>query len=163
MRQPLARYSAPVSFVHTLSLADFITTIVGFEVFGTHTYSLPTVCANGGTPTYDGDPFYPTLIGCTLNGVPQSLTGGGCNNVASQPVLNADFTANALYNASPLVCVIAETYSSLSQASSGAEVSRVVGGIHTPAAVTQALSFGNSVGSAIYDHFITDWPPSSSP
>jgi hypothetical protein len=144
-------------------LADFITTIVGFEVFGTHTYSLPTVCANGGTPTYDGDPFYPTLIGCTLNGVPQSLTGGGCNNVASQPVLNADFTANPLYNASPLVCVIAETYSSLSQASSGAEVSRVVGGIHTPVAVTQALSFGNSVGSAIYDHFITDWPPSSSP
>jgi hypothetical protein len=36
-------------------------------------------------------------------------------------VLNADFTANALYNASPLVCVSAETYTSLSQASSGAE------------------------------------------
>jgi len=36
MRQPLARYRAPVSFVHALSLADFITTIVGFEVFGTH-------------------------------------------------------------------------------------------------------------------------------
>ena len=36
MRQSLARYSAPVSFVHAPSLADFITTIVGFEVFGTH-------------------------------------------------------------------------------------------------------------------------------
>jgi hypothetical protein len=120
------------------------------------TYSLPTGCANGATPTYDGDM---ALIGCTLNGVPQSVTGGGalgCNNVASQPVLNADFTANPLYNASPLICVIAETYTSLSQASAGAEVSRVVGGIHTPAAVTQALSFGNSVASAIYDHFITD-------
>jgi AraC family transcriptional regulator len=38
MRQSLARYSATVSFVHAPSLADFITTIVGFEVFGTHTY-----------------------------------------------------------------------------------------------------------------------------
>jgi hypothetical protein len=36
MRQSLARYSATVSFVHALSLADFITTIVGFEAFGTH-------------------------------------------------------------------------------------------------------------------------------
>src|SRR6266436_8459116 len=36
MRQSLARYSATVSFVHAPSLADFITTIVGFEVFGTH-------------------------------------------------------------------------------------------------------------------------------
>src|SRR6516164_9909301 len=41
MRQPPARYSAPVSFVHALSLADFITTIVGFEVFGTHRRRLP--------------------------------------------------------------------------------------------------------------------------
>jgi hypothetical protein len=36
MHQSLARYSAPVSFVHALSLADFITIIVGFKVFGTH-------------------------------------------------------------------------------------------------------------------------------
>src|ERR1700751_4473811 len=36
MRQSLARYSATVSFVHAPSLADFITTIVGFEVFGMH-------------------------------------------------------------------------------------------------------------------------------
>src|SRR6266851_7766320 len=36
MRQSLARYSAPVSFVHAPSLADFITTIVGFKVFDTH-------------------------------------------------------------------------------------------------------------------------------
>src|ERR1017187_8632093 len=37
MRQSLVRCSAPVSFVHSPSLADFITTIVGFKVFGTHT------------------------------------------------------------------------------------------------------------------------------
>src|SRR5713226_4254247 len=37
MHQSLARYSAPVSLVHAPSWADFITTMVGFKVFGTHT------------------------------------------------------------------------------------------------------------------------------
>jgi hypothetical protein len=37
MHQSLARYSAPVSSVHAPSWADFITTMVGFRVFGTHT------------------------------------------------------------------------------------------------------------------------------
>jgi len=116
------------------------------------TYALPTVCPNGGTATYDGDPVSPALIGCTLNGVAQSVTGVGCNNAGSQPVLNPDYTANPLYNASPLICVIAESFSSLSQASGGylgAEFSRVVGGIHTPAAVVQALALGNAIGSYI--------------
>jgi hypothetical protein len=36
MRPSLARYSAPVSFVHAPSLADFITIIVGFK-FSVHT------------------------------------------------------------------------------------------------------------------------------
>jgi hypothetical protein len=116
------------------------------------THSMPTVCANGATATYDGDPFYPTLIGCTLNGVAQSVTGGGCNNAGSQPVLNPGYMANPLYNGSPLICVIAETFPSLSQASGGflgAEFSRVVGGIHTPSAVTQALALGNAIGPYI--------------
>jgi len=39
MHQSLARYSAPVSLVHAPSWADFITTMVGFKVFGTHTGS----------------------------------------------------------------------------------------------------------------------------
>jgi transposase InsO family protein len=38
MHRSLARYSAPVSFVQAPSWADFITTMVGFEVFGTHTW-----------------------------------------------------------------------------------------------------------------------------
>jgi hypothetical protein len=58
------------------------------------TYAMPTVCANGGTATYDGDPFSPTLIGCALNGVAQSVTGGGCNNTGSQPVLIGDEITN---------------------------------------------------------------------
>src|ERR1700733_11513535 len=36
MHRSLARYSAPVSFVQAPSWADFITTMVGFKVFGTH-------------------------------------------------------------------------------------------------------------------------------
>src|ERR1700752_5342806 len=40
MGQSLARHSATASFVHAPSLADFITTIVGFEVFGTHSHLL---------------------------------------------------------------------------------------------------------------------------
>src|SRR6202051_2207234 len=36
MHRSLARYSAPVSFVQAPSWADFTTTMVGFEVFGTH-------------------------------------------------------------------------------------------------------------------------------
>jgi hypothetical protein len=118
------------------------------------TYSMPTVCANGGTATYDGDPFRPTLVGCTLNGAAQSVTGGGCNNGESQPVLNPAYTVNPLYNASPLICVIAETYSSLSQAAHAAELSRVVGGIHTPGAVMHGLALGNLVGIIVYSYML---------
>ena len=40
--QSLARYSAPVSFVHAPSVADFITTMVEFKVFGTHRGAKPS-------------------------------------------------------------------------------------------------------------------------
>jgi hypothetical protein len=92
------------------------------------------------------------VTGCTLNGIPQTVIGGGCNNAGLVSVLNSDYTANPAYNRSPLICPIAETYTSLSQASGGflgAEFSRVVGGIHTPAAVVQALALGNAIGSFI--------------
>jgi hypothetical protein len=104
-------------------------------------------CANGATPTHDVDG---NVNGCTLNGVAQSVIGGDCNNAGSEPVLNADYTANPLYNGSPLICPIAETFTSLSQASAGflgAEFSRVVGGIHTPAAVVDAVALGNNIGA----------------
>jgi hypothetical protein len=80
------------------------------------------------------------------------VIGGDCNNAGSQPVLNPDYTANPLYNNSPLICPIAETYTSLSQAAGGylgAEFSRVVGGIHTPAAVEQGLALGRAIGASI--------------
>jgi len=113
-------------------------------------YSIASAgCASGGTLTYDRGG---NVIGCTLNGVAQSLVGGGCNNAGSEAALNAHYTANSAYNDSPLICSIAETYSSFSQASGGylgAEFSRVVGGIHTPAAVEEALALGNRIGGGI--------------
>src|SRR5205085_7250902 len=90
-------------------------------------------------------------IAGTLGGMTYPIPTG-CNNAGSQPVLNPDYTANPLYNASPLICPISETYTSLSQASGGflgAEFSRVVGGIHTPAAVVEALALGNAIGGAV--------------
>jgi hypothetical protein len=116
-------------------------------------------CAGGGTGTYDSDG---NLIGCTLDGAAESITGGGCNNAGSQPVLNNDGTVNGLYNASPLICSIGETFSSIQEASSGdlgAEFSRVVGGIHTPQAVTDALALGDSVGTFVGSQDLIPEPP----
>jgi len=128
---------------------DSLGNVVSCALNGT-TYSIATAgCANGGTLVYDTTG---TVTGCTLNGIPQTVTGGGCNNAGLVSVLNSDYTANPAYNGSPLICPIAETYTSLSQASGGflgAEFSRVVGGIHTPAAVVQALALGNAIGSFV--------------
>ncbi len=128
---------------------DSLGNVVSCTLNGT-TYSIMAAgCADGGTLVYDSAG---TLTGCTLNGIPQTVIGGGCNNAGLVSVLNSDYTANPAYNGSPLICPIAETYTSLSQASGGflgAEFSRVVGGIHTPAAVVQALALGNVIGSFI--------------
>jgi hypothetical protein len=121
-------------------------TVNGGAVF----YSITTAGCASGTPIYD---FNGYIIGCpVVNGVAQSVIGGDCNNAGSEPVLNSDYTTNPLYNDSPLICPIAETYTSLSQASGGylgAEFSRVVGGIHTPAAVEEGLALGDNIGAAI--------------
>jgi hypothetical protein len=126
---------------------DSLGKVVSCTLNGT-TYSIATSgCANGGTLVYD---TAGTATGCTLNGIPQTVIGGGCNNAGLVSLLNSDYTANPAYNGSPLICPIAETYMSLSEASGGflgAEFSRVVGGIHTPAAVVQALALGNAIGS----------------
>jgi len=128
---------------------DALGNVVSCTLNGT-TYSIATAgCANGGTVVYDTSG---TVTGCTLNGIPQTVIGGSCNNAGLVSVLDSDYTVNPAYNGSPLICPIAETYTSLSQASGGflgAEFSRVVGGIHTPAAVVQALALGNAIGSFI--------------
>lgn len=55
-------------------------------------------------------------------------------------------------NGSPLICPITETFDSFSSASSGengSAFSRVVGGIHTPFAVADALAAGNTIGQLV--------------
>jgi hypothetical protein len=126
---------------------DSVGNVVSCTLNGTNYTIVTAACANGGILNYD---TAGTVTGCTLNGIPQTVTGGSCNNAGIVTVLNSDYTANPEYNGSPLICPIAETYSSLSQASGGflgAEFSRVVGGIHTPAAVMQGLALGNAIGT----------------
>jgi hypothetical protein len=124
-----------------------------------NTYSISGAsCAGGGTLQYDSDG---NVTGCMLAGVPETVTGGGCNNADSQPVLNPDGSANPLYNGSPLICPIAETFASLTDASGGylgAEYSRVVGGIHTPDAVTNALALGDQVGNDLSYELVPEPP-----
>jgi hypothetical protein len=95
------------------------------------------------------------IVSCTLNGTvytynPNDLSD--CNNAATQPPLNADYTVNPLYNNSPLICPMAESFAGFQDASSGdlgSTFSRVVGGIHTPQAVTDALALGNQIGQTV--------------
>jgi hypothetical protein len=105
---------------------------------------------NTGKPTRDADG---NVIGCTLNSVFYSVsTPGafGCNNAPTE--YGGYAVTDPHYNGSPLICPITEDFSSFSQASSGylgAEFSRVVGGIHTPLAVQNALALGDAVGDAL--------------
>lgn len=116
-------------------------------------------CAGGGTAVFDSDG---NITGCTLGGIAESVTGGGCNNSGSETVLNTDGTTNSAYNGSPLICSIAETFDSISQASGGylgAEFSRVVGGIHTETAVVDALTVGNAIGGIVASQDLIPEPP----
>jgi hypothetical protein len=87
---------------------------------------------------------YNTLTTCTLNDVTYVYdpdTTVGCNDIV-----------NGGSNDSPLICPITEAFSGFSAASDGpfgAEYSRVVGGIHTPFSVTDALTLGNAIGQAV--------------
>jgi hypothetical protein len=105
---------------------------------------------NSGAPMTDA---FGNVIGCTLNGILYSvLTPGahGCNNAPAQ--YGGYAVTSSSYNKSPLICPITIDFTSFSQASGGylgAEFSRVVGGIHTPMAVENALALGDAVGQAL--------------
>jgi hypothetical protein len=63
MHRSLARYSAPVSFVHTPFWADFITTMVGFK------FSVQTGSDPAGATT---DPLLQALAGASSTSVGNS-------------------------------------------------------------------------------------------
>ncbi len=107
---------------------------------------------NGGTPGYAGDGV--TIISCTLSSATASYAAGvytTCNAISADTnAADANTAALTIGNNSPLICGITETYSTFSAASSGplgSEYSRIAGGIHTPTAVEQALTIGNSIGA----------------
>lgn len=92
------------------------------------------VCSATAAPVFNGT----QPVACSDGSTP----GADCNTV----------TSDGVNNGSPLICPITESYASFSDASSGlygAEYSRVVGGIHTPFAVEDALTVGNGIGQAI--------------
>jgi hypothetical protein len=104
-------------------------------------YSTTSGCTDaGGTIGTEG-----ALETCTLDGVTYVYNAGtttGCNAIVN------DGGAND----SPLICPITETFASFSAASNGpfgAEYSRIAGGIHTPFAVSDALTLGNAIGEAV--------------
>jgi hypothetical protein len=97
------------------------------------------ICSATTTPEFNGGT---QPVDCTDGTHTSALTGSDCNTV----------TSTGINNNSPLICAITETYSSFSEASSGelgAEFSRVVGGIHTPFAVEDALTVGDGIGQQI--------------
>jgi hypothetical protein len=96
------------------------------------------ICSATTTPDFvNGVP-----VDCTDGTHTFALTGAFCNTI----------TTTGINNASPLICPITETFNSFSAASSGpsgSEFSRVVGGIHTPFSVTDALTLGGQVGTLV--------------
>jgi len=129
---------------------NIIACTTGTKVFSLNNASSLAFCAGaGGTATLDGGG---NVTACTVGATVLTVNTGECNNAGTQAPLNADFTVNANYNGSPLICPISESFSGFQAASSGdlgSTFSRVVGGIHTPQAVTDALALGNQIGEAV--------------
>jgi hypothetical protein len=107
-------------------------------------YGPASACATlGGTLVSSGG----NPVSCTIDGVTyffnpsEFASGNGCNDIVIGGA-----------NDSPLICPITESFPTISDASSGpngSEFSRVVGGIHTPLAVVDALNLGNAIGEAV--------------
>jgi hypothetical protein len=112
---------------------------------GNTIYAPASACADlGGALTVDGGN---NPVSCTIDGITyffnpsEYATGTGCNDIVIGGA-----------NDSLLICPITENFATISDASSGpdgAEFSRVAGGIHTPVAVEDALSLGNTIGQAL--------------
>jgi hypothetical protein len=123
------------------------------DFFGTDNIAFSSVSdyyCNGATSSQ----FGPTnlLVSCTMGtGVNAVVYYVSDPNNGGQPDC-ATIVNGANTNNSPLICPITETFDSFSEASSGtngAEFSRVVGGIHTPFSVEDALTLGDGIGQDV--------------
>ena len=116
------------------------------KFFGTDNISFTSISdtyCNFGTPVRDASGM---ITGCNTG----SLIVTQCNDIP---------TGGIQFNDSPLICPITEVFDSFTDASSGpngAEFSRVVGGIHTPFAVEDALQLGNLIGADDFAHFVPE-------
>jgi hypothetical protein len=119
------------------------------DFFGTDNVTFASTSdyyCNGSTSS-QFNPATNLLVSCTM--------GSGVNAIVysvSNPSDCADIVNGANTNNSPLICPITETFDGFSAASSGtngAEFSRVVGGIHTPFSVEDALTVGNAIGASV--------------
>ena len=118
------------------------------DFFGTDNISFASTSGyycNGATSSqFDSNNL---LVSCT--------NGTGASAVVylvSDASACATIVNGANSNGSPLICPITDTFTSFSDASSGvngSEFSRVVGGIHTPFAVIDALTVGNAIGQTL--------------
>ncbi len=116
---------------------------------------------NGGTAGYGGADGI-TIISCNLGSATAayaagfySVANGQCNSISLG-------TSNV--NDSPLICAMTIGFANFVAASEGplgSEYSRVVGGIHTPFAVTDALSIGNAIGTMVLAANFTQVPEPS--
>jgi hypothetical protein len=126
------------------------------------TTHLIVACTVPGTSAFafnTGNTIYTTANGCVDAGGVLGANGSlvtctiGATTYTYNPVQSGcDDIVNGGANDSPLICPITETFATIFDASSGlngAEFSRVVGGIHTPFAVVDALDLGNAIGQAI--------------
>ena len=137
------------------------------DFFGTDNITVTSTSnyyCNGGSANFNSSNM---VVSCTLNGAtyyicsatttPDFVNGlpvdctDGINTYPVSQDCNT-VTTTGTNNGSPLICPITETFSSFSAASSGlmgSEYSRVVGGIHTPFSVQDALMVGNAIGQAV--------------
>src|SRR5882762_11864273 len=101
MHQSLARYSAPVSLVHAPSWADFITTMVGFKVFGTHRLAhapsfLRAICS---IPSFGIAKFAVNVCSPDTNTIPTKMQTNRTAGIGrEQTVTNTDVRGSAYFS-----------------------------------------------------------------
>lgn len=118
------------------------------DFFGTDNIAFSSTSdyyCNSGKANFN--PVTNLVVSCTLKGIAYYV------NDPATGLPDCAIIANGVNtNGSPLICPIVETFNSFSEAASGpdgAAFSRVVGGIHTPFAVADALTLGSAVGALV--------------